>query len=664
MLRCGALLTFIAYSLLFATGHCDKLWSDIRSPQNQAELQQFYAETDAAQSWQSSTLISRPSGGGPFAQAVQSAGGGLFSHRVSPGGGPFAQAAPSSGGGSLAQAAPSAGVGPFAQASPSAGGGSLAQATPSSGGGSLAQAAPSAGGGQYSAPSQSYPPLPVAAPSMAAIPATPQLVSPGLVASLPPPRRAPTAAHGGAAAGDNVDVVASDQIARNLLSFAQNLSQQIGINYHKTTIFSPLSIASALALILLGAKGRSYSELSQLFGQTDVVQFHQQFGLMMRDIQQPTKATTSPVRQLDNWHSDSVRKSLRNYPRNRSALMEVHIANGLFLQRGYSLNPDYRQAITQVYNSELQEVDFERQPATAKYAVNSFVDQHTKGKIPFILTEDLPESTRIILANALYFKAMWEIDFVQGATKVDNFYPNGEGNQPVLPVEMMVSAGAFPYHEDPQLSCRIVGLPYHGNLTTMYIIQPLRSSVEQLGALQQRLTADAIEQMISQMTRRSTILAFPKMHLTEGFKLSPILQAMGINGIFSPLQSDLSLIASPGSRPARSQDRTQSSANGFASLYNLEAQRQAAHAQAQSQPTPPSDLIVSDVLHKVDFVVNEQGTEAAAASVAILKKSGPEIVFRAETPFIILVRHDLTKVPLFYGIINEPPTARGATSAV
>ncbi|KAH8263290.1 hypothetical protein KR044_006883, partial [Drosophila immigrans] len=463
-----------------------------------------------------------------------------------------------------------------------------------------------------------------------------------------------------AAGGDNVDVVASDQIALNLLSFAKNLSQQIGLNYHKTTIFSPLSIMSALALILLGAQGRSYGELSGLFGLQDPVQLHQQFGLMLQDVQQPTKQTTSPVRQLDNWHNDSVRKSLRNYPRNRSALMEVHVANGLFLQKGYSLNPDYRQAITQIYSSELQELDFEQQPASAKYAINSFVEQHTRGKIPSILSDDLPESTRIILANALYFKALWEIDFVQGATKVDNFYPNGEGTQPVLPVEMMVSAGAFPYHEDAQLNVRIVGLPYHGNLTTMYILQPLRSSVEQLALLQQRLSADAIEQLISQMSRRSTILAFPKMHLNEAFSLGPILKSMGIGGIFSAVQSDLSLIGGQGSRPAKAiaVDRSQSGGQGLASLRNLAAQRQAAHVLSQSQPTPPSDLVVSDILHKVDFVVNEQGTEAAAASVAILKKSGPEIIFRAETPFIILVRHDLTKLPLFYGIINEPPTAR------
>ncbi|XP_034472227.1 serine protease inhibitor 28Dc [Drosophila innubila] len=480
------------------------------------------------------------------------------------------------------------------------------------------------------------------------------LLSPGLVANIPV--RGPSFGAPSAGISDHVDVVASDEIARNVLGFAQNLSRQITSSYRKTTIFSPLSIMSALALLLLGAKGRSYSELVGVFGQSDVVKLHEQFGLLLNDVQQPTKQTTSPLRQLDNWHNDSLKRSLRNYPRNRNAPQEVHIANGLFVQQGYSLNPDYRQAITQIYNSELQVLNFEREPATAKYNINSWVEQHTKGKIENIITEDLPESTRIIMANALYFKAMWEIDFINGATKVENFYPNGENTQPVVPVEMMVGAGAFPYYEDSQLNCRIVGLPYHGNLSTMYIIQPMRSSLEQLEYLQQSLTADAIENMISQMSRRSIIMAFPKMHITESFKLNSILQRMGIGGIFSPIQNDLSLISSSGVTTAKAIATDRSQSDGLASLYNLSAQREA--ASLSKVPTPPSDLIVSDILHKVDFVVNEQGTEAAAASAAILKKSGPEVLFRAETPFIVLVRHDLTKLPLFYGIINEPPAAK------
>ncbi|KAH8409362.1 hypothetical protein KR222_001794, partial [Zaprionus bogoriensis] len=461
----------------------------------------------------------------------------------------------------------------------------------------------------------------------------------------------------GAGANANVNVAVSDEIARSVLRFGQNLSRQISASYRKTTIFSPLSVISALALLMLGATGRSYAELSSVFGVADSVQLHEQFGLLLQDSQQPSRRTTSPLRQLDRWHSDSVKRSLRNYPRNRNATQEVHLANGLFVQQGYSLNPSYRQAIAQIYRSELMEQDFVRKPATARYNINSWVEHHTKGKIREILSEDLSEETRIILANALYFKAIWEIDFIQSATKVDNFYPNGEGTEPVLRVDTMAGVGAFPYYEDLELNCRIVGLPYSGNLTTMYIMQPRISSVEQLEYLQQRLTAEAIESMISNMSRRSVAMIMPKMHITDSFKLHKVLQRMGISGIFSPVQRDLSLITDTARRataPALRASRSQ--LGGLESLYNLAAERQA--VAASQVPTPPSDLLVADIVHKVDFVVNEQGTEAAASSAAILKKSGPEVTFRADTPFIVLVRHDLTKLPLFYGVINEPPTAK------
>lgn len=182
----------------------------------------------------------------------------------------------------------------------------------------------------------------------------PPLLSPGLVASLSAPAEYASPSYSYSAGSGSgsvygsdsstgyVDVAASDDIARHILTFAQNLSNQINSSNRKTTVFSPLSIMSALALLLLGAKGRSYTELIAVFGQSDMVKLHEQFGLMLQDVQQPTRQTTSPQRQLDAWHSNSIRRSLRTYPRNRNAPQEVHVANGLFLQYGYSLNPDYR----------------------------------------------------------------------------------------------------------------------------------------------------------------------------------------------------------------------------------------------------------------------------------------------------------------------------------
>ncbi|XP_017154282.1 serine protease inhibitor 28Dc [Drosophila miranda] len=495
------------------------------------------------------------------------------------------------------------------------------------------------------------------------------LLSPGLVSGLPNKNvnsrigsttgSAGSSAWGGGGASSGsasgssyVDVASSDQIARSVLNFAHNLANQLSGRYRKTEVFSPLSIVSSLALLLLGAKGRSYQELSSVFGTSDTIKFHEQFGLMLQDVRQPNREMVSSGRPLVPWRTSNGQRTYRRYL--RPAPHEVHLANGLFTQTGYTLNAGYSQVIRDIYGSDLETQDFEASPAKARYNINSWVAQHTRNHIDSIISSDIPQSTRMILANALYFKGFWETDFIESATKPDSFYPNGEGTQPVLSVPMMATGGSFPYHEDHQLGCKILGLPYRGNLSTMYIIQPFKSSVDKLNMLQQRLNADVIEDLISRMVRRSAVMAFPKMHITESVSLKTMLQHMGIGGIFSTVQNDLSLIATNEAQSAAgghsaSSDRLSNSLGGNA-LHNLEAQRSAS-------PAARSDLVVDDIVHKVDFTVNEQGTEAAAATVTYVKKSGPDVLFRGDTPFIVLVRHDPTKLILFYGIINEPPTA-------
>ncbi|XP_068150840.1 serine protease inhibitor 28Dc [Drosophila tropicalis] len=490
---------------------------------------------------------------------------------------------------------------------------------------------------------------------------TPQAPRPA-AAAAPAPPAAPVAVGYGDA---YVDLAASNAIARNILHFAQSVGNELALQYSKTSVFSPLSIVSALALLMLGSKGHSYRELASVFGLNDAITMHEQFGLMLRDVQQPTKEAMSPQRQIemDPWRQPSNNVNQRPNKRyQRAGPHEVYLANGLFTQQGYTLNADYRQVVTGIYNSELKPQDFESSPAKARYNINYWVETKTKHKIIDVIAADIPPSTRMILANALYFKAFWETEFIPSATKPDNFYPNGEASQDILRVPMMATGGNFPYHEDPELNCKIIGLPFRGNLSTMYIIQPLQSSIVQLKYLQQKLTADKIEGLISKMYRRSTLLALPKFHIVESVNMKSVLQRIGLGSMFGISQNDFSLIAeNPTTAAPNSSGRSSTSSarprqnlsNTSDSLRNLEAQRGAAPAPTSG---PKSDLHVDEIIHKVDFTVNEQGTEAAAATIAYLKKSGPDILFRVDSPFMFLVRHDPTKLILFYGLINEPPT--------
>lgn len=283
----------VAFACLFSIGNSDSdlgLEYNIRSPENQAIVQQYY-DSLRKPTEQSPWHIQRP------AKQVATAGFGAPAAAIAPV--PAASSVKGATHGGLARPVPAA---------PSAGDAVAAYSTPAD---VLAPlpTLPAAGAAAYGAPAAVIPPFP-------AIP--------------------------GAGAAANVDVAAADVIANGVLRFAQDLSREITSSYRKTTIFSPLSVISALALLMVGAKGRSYAELSSVFGLSDTIKLHEQFGLMLQDVQQPTRQTVSPFRQLDRWHSDSIKRSLRTYPRNRSQAQEVHVANGLFVQQGYSLNPNYK----------------------------------------------------------------------------------------------------------------------------------------------------------------------------------------------------------------------------------------------------------------------------------------------------------------------------------
>lgn len=283
----------VAFACLFSIGNSDSdlgLEYNIRSPENQAIVQQYY-DSLRKPTEQSPWHIQRP------AKQVATAGFGAPAVAIAPV--PAASSVKGAAHGGLA--------GPLAPvpAAPSAG--DVLAPLPT---------LPAAGAAAYGAPAAAYGAPAAVIPPFPAIP--------------------------GAGAAANVDVAAADVIANGVLRFAQDLSREITSSYRKTTIFSPLSVISALALLMLGAKGRSYAELSSVFGLSDTIKLHEQFGLMLQDVQQPTRQTVSPFRQLDRWHSDSIKRSLRTYPRNRSQAQEVHVANGLFVQQGYSLNPNYK----------------------------------------------------------------------------------------------------------------------------------------------------------------------------------------------------------------------------------------------------------------------------------------------------------------------------------
>lgn len=289
-----------------------------------------------------------------------------------------------------------------------------------------------------------------------------------------------------------------------------------------------------------------------------------------------------------------------------------------------------------------------------------------------------------------------------------NFYPDGF-DKPAITVDMMSQGGSYPFYESREHDCRIIGLPYRKNLTTMFIILPNNSTRQRLRHLQATLTADKIDNMISKMEWRTAIILFPKLHITNELNLETILHKMGLRTLFKDHESDLSLISTgeeenssplydsrpqhspldsnvaasnrrkrsavtykapsefyPAREPLRLKDlvigkritksyprkktvsrHRRQALDSSASLKRLDSLR------SESGLSNPN-LFADAIVHHVDLTINEYGTEGGAATATSLRRTGPDVLFRTEAPFLFLVRHDDTKLPLFYGTVFEP----------
>ncbi|XP_075152805.1 serpin 28Dc [Haematobia irritans] len=539
------------------------------------------------------------------------------------------------------------------------------------------------------------------------------------------------------------EIIDAEVIAENVLQFGHDIAQQINqLDPYaaQSEVFSPLSIMSALSLLMLGSRGKSYQELKKLIGldkspelERNPSKYHELFGSMLYDMENfdvNALNAASLERNHPKWRysMNTNSRGVSNTGKPDNILHTINVANGLFVQTGYSLNPDYSQVVSSIYDSQLTQLDFGRKSSEAVKYINNWVNESTRGKIKDIITNDISSTTKIVLASVLYFRGLWETPFFPRSTKEENFYPDGTSSPPIR-ANFMATGGVFPYYDAKEYDCRIIGLPYRGNETTMYVIQPNSSTRLKLQGLMSVLDARKINEMIDKMVFKTTVMLFPKMHFVRKMNVEKILRHMGVSDIFNVVQSDLSLIgvgpsrsnpvskvSESASKPifttspvfapilnvfAQAPERTGDRGKGkpfktqFYDRYNEPAltfssrfgeietnstvpvtesspemqhsieKRQTLNtlnAQALAnleidrfkQDTYRSDLFVDEIVHKVDIAIDEQGTEAAAATAAYLHRSGTDVVFRGDAPFLFVIRHDATKLPLFYGVINKP----------
>ncbi len=293
---------------------------------------------------------------------------------------------------------------------------------------------------------------------------------------------------------------------------------------------------------------------------------------------------------------------------NKKRGYQLAVANALWGQKNYPWNKDFLTTTDKFYGAGLKEVDFIGATEKARVTINDWVEDKTNDKIkellkPGILTTD----TRLVLTNAIYFKGDWQAQFKKDLTK-ERHFQLGNGRTETMP--MMFQMGKFAYGEDPQV--QVLKMPYSGKELEMVVILPKK--VDGLAAVEKSLTPNNLARWIETTREQKVEVTLPKFKIEAEFKLKPTLSKMGMPTAFTNA-ADLTGIATK------------------------------------------EGLKIADVIHKAFVEVNEQGTEAAAATgvvVSVKSLPPPTPAFTADHPFVFLIRDTRNDSILFLGRLSEP----------
>jgi serine protease inhibitor len=368
--------------------------------------------------------------------------------------------------------------------------------------------------------------------------------------------------------------------------------------------FSPFSISTCLAMTYAGARGETETQMAQVlrFNQGGA-RFHSSFAELLHRVNGdktqdgPQLVAVSPqlLAQLnDAEKQDGIR---------------LETASALWVQKGEPFLPAFLQTATDDYQAAIQQGDFKADADAVRVEINGWVARKTVNKIQNILSPgSLDARTRLILANAIYFKGAWATPFLRAITRTQPFHLSAN-NQAYA--TFMIQADRVKFTESQEFQA--VELPYKGNAQSMVILLPRQ--IDGLGLIEKQVTPAFLDGLLAKMTTTEVGIDLPRFKIESGFELKDALASMGMTDAFNWPKADFSGI------------------NGTRLLY------------------------ISKVIHKAWVEVNEEGTEAAAATVVQIKVgSAPRQLprFSADHPFIFFIRDAHTGSLLFIGRVTDP----------
>jgi serpin B len=362
------------------------------------------------------------------------------------------------------------------------------------------------------------------------------------------------------------------------LALYQVLRQEEG-----NLFYSPFSISLALAMAYAGARGQTEQEMAQALRFTlPQDRLHPAFNALLLDLDRRAEEADDEAFQMS-------------------------IANSIWGQQDYSFLQEYLDVLARNYGAGMRLVDFMNAPEEGRVAINDWVSEETEERIQDLIPEGVIDTlTRLVLANAIYFKASWSEQFEEGDTRPQDFHLL-DGS--AVSVPMMHQSATFQYGESQGVQA--VELPYVGDEVAMLILMPQSGGFE---SFESSLTPEVLQSLIASMEPRQLALGMPKYEIRSSFGLAPALAELGMSTAFGS-EADFSGI-----------DGTR-------------------------------DLYISDVVHQAFVAVDEAGTEAAAATAVIIGvTSMPMAPFELtlDRPFVFFLRDVQTGAILFAGRLVNP----------
>ncbi len=345
--------------------------------------------------------------------------------------------------------------------------------------------------------------------------------------------------------------------------------------------FSPFSISTALSMTAEGAGGKTLEEMRNTL-------------------------------ELSNDSSANRQgfESLLDSLNAKNASYNLSVANAIWIEKTFSVKQEFSSALSTYYSASAQQADFVNDADGERKNINNWVAGKTNNKILDLIPQGgINPMTRLVIANAIYFKGNWAQQFDKNETENATFFTPQSGNVSVPMMHLSKSENAS-YYSDNEL--KALEMDYRGDNLSMLILLPNAS--HSLSEVEAGLSSAEISGIHAKLIRQPVQVWLPRFSMIKSEEMSDLLKELGMKTAFDPNAADFSGI------------------------------------------NPAGGLFISDVFHKAFINVDETGTEAAAATAVVVGITAYEVLpeFRADHPFLFFIMDKHTGAILFMGRVTDP----------